>query len=553
MKKYNLVQVGTFDVENFGDLLFPIVFEHEIKQYLNLDKLYLFSPNGGTMPFFNRHVYSTSTLGDFCSKNSVDGIIVGGGDTVRLDGKIVQGYSESFVPSFSVWQYPIFVAEKHNIPVLFNSPGVPIDFGVYQKIVEDTLTIPKYLSVRDNNAKEILTDTKASSVHTTLDTVTLIDDVYPKEKLNPIFQKLKKRNHIEDKFIVIQVNDVQVDDANFVNSIVDLAKCINEKHNLQVVFSPIGYIHNDLHCLEKIYAKIPERNTIIREKMHPETMLTLFSHSSGFVGTSLHGLVTSNAYHVPVLAIDTQGRNKMEGFIRLCNFENRIVKDVSKISEIFNQFFFETPNYSKYNEERKKVRNHFKTIASHIINQDTNKDPDLFIKILNDFYEISDPNSLALTALYYTDTQSAVRLILPDKNGSYKVPIVRNAHKIDLAFRNHFSVAINSVTATSSNKKNIPFVLHNLAVKKSSGSIYLDPIITFSDLDGIKTLNLTIDFELVPQAQMAKSIKEFSDSNYGFSSAEEFREAAKQYRDIVDSKFWKLSTPIRKLLSKLHR
>ena len=64
-KGYNLIQVGSFDVENFGDLLFPIVFEFEMKKRLKLDNLYLFSPIGGNMPFYNRKVYSAANFNDF--------------------------------------------------------------------------------------------------------------------------------------------------------------------------------------------------------------------------------------------------------------------------------------------------------------------------------------------------------------------------------------------------------------------------------------------------------------------------------------------------------
>ena len=99
-KKYNIIQVGSFDVENFGDLLFPIVLENELNKRLPLKHLFLFSPNGGTMPFYKRSVYPLCKLDSFCSSHKIDGIVIGGGDTIRLDKKVLSAYNESFFPSF---------------------------------------------------------------------------------------------------------------------------------------------------------------------------------------------------------------------------------------------------------------------------------------------------------------------------------------------------------------------------------------------------------------------------------------------------------------------
>ncbi len=42
-KKYRIAHVGTFDVENYGDLLFPTVLKHNFLDY----EIDLFSPIGG--------------------------------------------------------------------------------------------------------------------------------------------------------------------------------------------------------------------------------------------------------------------------------------------------------------------------------------------------------------------------------------------------------------------------------------------------------------------------------------------------------------------------
>lgn len=44
----NIIHVGAFDIENFGDLLFPDVLRHYLGEYI--DNIYYFAPNKCIMP-----------------------------------------------------------------------------------------------------------------------------------------------------------------------------------------------------------------------------------------------------------------------------------------------------------------------------------------------------------------------------------------------------------------------------------------------------------------------------------------------------------------------
>ena len=63
MKKYRIAQIGSFDVENYGDLLFAEVFEKKIKKYIQVEEIILFAPKKCKMPFYeNRQVWSVTEL-----------------------------------------------------------------------------------------------------------------------------------------------------------------------------------------------------------------------------------------------------------------------------------------------------------------------------------------------------------------------------------------------------------------------------------------------------------------------------------------------------------
>lgn len=520
MRKYNIIQVGSFDVENYGDLLFPVVFEHEIKKRLNLDNLYLFSPNGGRMPFYGREVYSTAELDEFCAKHEIDGIVVGGGDTVRLDSKVLKDYPESFIPSLSMWQYPIFIANKYKLPVTFNCPGVPLDFGVNQTMVDYTIELCPYLSVRDRNAKNTFSAKNAKRINVVLDSVNLIDEVYPKKTLKERFLKLKNENKIKERFVVLQVNNIQGNDERFIKNLAELVDLINRKYSLQVVFSPIGYVHDDLECLKKIYAcvKAPKNNVVVTQKMSPEDMLALFSHSAGFIGTSLHGLVTSNVYHVPILGIDTQSRNKISGYAELCGIENRLVHNISEVKEVFEAVFFEKMNYARFETERIKIIKHFDKIADLIKDQVIEKDTGQILRIFDEFYKINQFNPRSIFVNYIVDGVSKTRFVYgPKENAAYRIDNDFNSEEIHISFFNHSAVKIKKVKATSG-KKRLSFEVSNYLLERRDGSkIYLYPTIIIKNTSKISHFDFEIDFEFCDPTTLANMLSQLRD---GYSVVE---------------------------------
>ena len=116
-----------------------------------------------------------------------------------------------------MWQYPILIAAKHNIPIIFNCPGVPFSLHQYQNITNHLLNICPYISVRDNESKVNLNYN--SRVNVIIDSINIIDNVYPKTYLSQTFSHLNKYAHLEKKYIVLQINNTQAQDEIFIKEI----------------------------------------------------------------------------------------------------------------------------------------------------------------------------------------------------------------------------------------------------------------------------------------------------------------------------------------------
>ena len=120
MKKSRIAFTGVFDIANFGDHLFPLVFENEMEKR-NLDfQIFLFSPFSGKEDFdIGRDVFSLSDMEKMHLQDPFDAIIVGGGEVVHFlqsDEKLQIG-DTAFqpYPISQVWIIASLVALKYNI------------------------------------------------------------------------------------------------------------------------------------------------------------------------------------------------------------------------------------------------------------------------------------------------------------------------------------------------------------------------------------------------------------------------------------------------------
>lgn len=95
---YKIAQIGVFDYENYGDVLFPEILYNELGGRLGEICVELFSPKGGIKAFSDVHVFSIDELETKCKQEKYDAIVVGGGDLIRFDKSVA--YNDSGCTSF---------------------------------------------------------------------------------------------------------------------------------------------------------------------------------------------------------------------------------------------------------------------------------------------------------------------------------------------------------------------------------------------------------------------------------------------------------------------
>lgn len=393
MKKLKVAQIGTFDVENYGDILFPNLLKFKLKD-IDVD---LYSPKGGKKPFEEEtYVYSLDELEENIVKKKYNALIVGGGDLIRLDKQVANVYKETYSNALSIWQLPVLLSKKYNIPIIYNSPGVPYDFRPCERnIINLLMKDIDYISVRDNESKEILKTCNVKNVKVVPDTILCIDEAFDKKYLDKIKEKLEKEKKIPkiENYITLQHNISNINNSYYIEKMKNLIELITKKYDYNVLLIPIGYVHNDIKFLEKLYDKTNEKLFIIKEKLSPIEMLSVFSNCSGYIGTSMHGAVTTYAYGNPIMLINIKKLVKIGGLLDLIDKRDIEVNNIDDIEYIFENKFFNTSEKTHI-KVKNIINKHFDEIKNIISDSKKsnsyNYEKNLLTGIYNEFEKIHD-------------------------------------------------------------------------------------------------------------------------------------------------------------------
>lgn len=390
-----IAHVGAFDIENYGDLLFPDVLRLQLEKRVDVDCIDYFSPKECIMPNTSNKVHSLIDLEKLTEKNRYDAIILGGGDFIHLKKVIM------LMPHISddwmtyevlyMWVIPSLVSKKYNIPLLWNAPGVPIEFNDLEKRVVNLLTqYSDYISVRDYQAKKVLqTAVRSDLIHVIPDTVLSISELLPKKDLDIYFNGLTDLENISRKKYILFQGNVAISEDDL-KVCADTLKKISDETGWKVLLQPIGFALGDEGVLNKIYSFYPDDFIMCSHHTQYE-ILSLIANASLYIGTSLHGCITSNSYLTNSIVYNLNRYNKTNGFSELVNRKDFVVYDAKDIYNAFKRM--RDVDESTIKLLNKRIDSHFDTIVSIIATSISTNKKDLnivdLVEIIFDFCELS--------------------------------------------------------------------------------------------------------------------------------------------------------------------
>ncbi len=309
---------GTFDVENYGDLLFPLVAARRL------------APHGLTVvpvsPTASRTRWADATpcvaLADLLSERiRPRGILIGGGNIVHAGAANLVDY-EADGPGWayaSLWLGATVAATLRNVPVIWNAPGVPRPLaavpGLRHVMVRQAFEAANHVSVRDAASLEHLGPTGGVTVAVVPDTAVDVARLWPRERLTATFSRLLDRKGFAKagRYMSLHVKARSTELSP--EAMGERIGAFAAAHGLIPVLVPLGLCHHDDVAVRRIGRHVPGPAVVVDDPLSLEEIAAVIASASLHLGSSLHGYITAAAYDVPSLVVARPALPKFSGFL----------------------------------------------------------------------------------------------------------------------------------------------------------------------------------------------------------------------------------------------
>lgn len=370
----NIHILAASDRNNYGDLLFPLVINKFVQQKgISFDKL----ENYGIIESDLSDVGALPTksfdrlLANIKSSSSNDLIIVAGGEVLGADWLNIYRFLSPLASKvhknlflrrilnridfvslyFSLFKgssFP-FILDKSpfnkNVRIVYNSiGGSNIDKYLRKnKALINYFRNLTWLSVRDTKTQAAF-DKFAISNKLVPDSALIMSDIFKYELDTQISKEV--RDLESSNYIYVQLGNTKGPDD--LDKFSDQLNRFATENGLNIVLSPIGLAldHDDEVILRRLQAKCPGAIYI-----HPHNIydtMALLKNSKMYIGTSLHGVVTSQSFNVPFVAF-TEKIKKLDLYIKTW------FKNSSQVSLDYNDFAKVNEVYSSFNRSEADV------------------------------------------------------------------------------------------------------------------------------------------------------------------------------------------------------
>jgi lipopolysaccharide transport system ATP-binding protein len=285
---------GTFDVANYGDLLFPLIAESELRERLGAVTLHRFSYGTRTPPHWPYEVTSIAALPDVIRR--LDGLLIGGGFLIRFDKQVAPGYTPpdpAIHHPTGYWLTPALLALQHDVPLMWNAPGMHCNEipAWANPLVKMALSLSRYVSVRDEPTGAALARIGETPVTVVPDTAFRISRLLNLDGFPSVeFARLRDTSGLDGPYIVVQAT-LGVD--GFVRFVKRHATRLAGVRFLALPIGPVMGEHSAL---------VDDLPGVVRLREWPDPLVIaeLIGRSAAVVGHSYHLCVTALASGVPV-------------------------------------------------------------------------------------------------------------------------------------------------------------------------------------------------------------------------------------------------------------
>lgn len=369
---------GTFDIADFGDHLYPRIFECEMLRRLPAAHVTAFSPLGHLHPVVFDGGFMVEPLGVWSPERTVelaatsDLVAIGGGELVLISDDAYAGSygvdveeARRLRPSaYFIEGLGLKLEESH--PVVWHSLGIPSDLDEETaERVRSALGTRAHASVRDEISRDwLLRAGVTREIAVVPDSVFLVDRVVSDDQIERRLDYLRGVGSYPatEPPLVVQGSSALLP---HVEDIADaLASVIAETGDVPVVLLETGSLRGDDEFAAAIAPYLHGDVYRMPESPIVEDIVAAIAYARGFAGSSLHGneIAFARGLSSAVLDLGT-GSSSLAGLAGLVRCEDALVRSSAELQPALRRVLSGTRPWDGLGEISSRIESHFDALA----------------------------------------------------------------------------------------------------------------------------------------------------------------------------------------------
>ena len=338
--------VGAFDRFNYGDLLFPLIVSAELLQNSHATSIRNYALKDSDLSRFG--AAPTHALRKMFRDGGLqpgDAVIFAGGGTIGanwsdMHANILGGLGNSMLyylsrafgrtrlDGFSRWyfggrsvgpwvgapeDYPVDVSVGYNAVGASELENLPSDEESRNIAV---IARANYVSVRDTRSMDLLQAIQSETpLYLAPDSAVLMSEKYPVSWLEENAGRELLEHIAAGPYVCFQADLAFV--RRNLERIVAVLADLHSAYGLGAALLPIGrYVGLEDHvALAELQSKLVSPGFLIGAESTVWEIMLVIARANLFVGSSLHGAVTSQSFSVPHLGLDDHRRQKLAYYL----------------------------------------------------------------------------------------------------------------------------------------------------------------------------------------------------------------------------------------------
>jgi hypothetical protein len=309
---------GMFDLDNYGDLLFPLIAARRLAicGYRTVPV----APSATRAALLDAMPPSdiAQLFGD---DEPIAGILVGGGYIIHASSmEFLENYHADGIDAWcgaGLWLGATLAAALRDVPIAWNAPGVPHPFSARQReLAHAAVRAASYVAVRDRGSARLLAAPPDASVRVVPDPIVELAQMWPRATLADTYRDLLQRKNIrpDARLLAVHVRNrsrAGLSDASLGEMLGNFAKT----HDLVPMLIAVAAGHDDPAVARRLAPHIGQAAVLLDDPLSLREITAALAHSVLYVGASLHGYIAAAAYGIQGVLVARPAYHKFSGFL----------------------------------------------------------------------------------------------------------------------------------------------------------------------------------------------------------------------------------------------